>query len=258
MEIIQYSENNAVATIRLNHPETYHSLTVEMMNRIIDYLSRAEKNKEIRCIVLTASGKAFCSGQNLNEYSNTEEIDFEGVLKNQYETLVRQIRDLPKPVICGLNGVAAGAGASLALACDIILASNEAYLSLAFIQIGLIPDGACTYFLPRITGIHRAMGLMMTGDKVPATKAHEWGWIYEIYSDEEFPAALERFSLKMSQMPAIALAGIKKAINASLQNSLDEQLNLERELQIQAGQTEDFREGIAAFREKRRPLFTGR
>ncbi len=215
MSEVLYLEENSVATITLNRPKTLHSLTSELMNQLMEYLTVAEKNPDIRCIVITATGKGFCSGQDLNEFKSVEDIDFEETLKTQYEPLIQQMRQLPKPIICGLNGLAAGAGSSLALACDMILASEEAYLTLAFIHIGLIPDGGSTWFLPRIAGHHRSLSLMMTGDKVSAQQAQEWGWVYEIYPEEEFPVALKNFAIKISQMPTKAIAGIKKAVNSS-------------------------------------------
>lgn len=257
MSVVLYHEESAVATITLNRPKTLHSLTSELMYLLMEYLTMADNNPDIRCIVITATGKGFCSGQDLNEFISVEDIDFEESLKTQYEPLIHQMRNLPKPIICGLNGIAAGAGTSLALACDIILASKEAYLTLAFVHIGLIPDGGSTWFLPRIAGHHKSLSLMMTGDKISAQQAQEWGWIYAVYPEEEFPAALQNFAHKMCQMPTKAIARIKQAVNASFQNSLEEQLLLERKLQTEAGKTEDFKEGINAFREKRRPIFRG-
>ncbi len=257
MPTVLYQEENAVATLTLNRPETYHSLTTELMSQLMEYLTIADQNPDIRCIVITATGKAFCAGQDLNEFDAAEDIDFEKMLRTRYEPLIQQMRTLPKPIICGLNGVAAGAGASLALACDLIVANEEAYLTMAFVHIGLIPDGGSTWFLPRIAGHHRAMSLMMTGDKVFARQAHEWGWIYAVSPHEGFEEALNSMALKMGQMPTKALAGIKQAVNVSLQNTLEEQLKLERKLQAQAGQTEDFKEGIVAFRKKRKPKFRG-
>lgn len=257
MSAVLYQEENAIATLTLNRPESFHSLTADLMDQLMDYLTKADQNPDIRCIVLTAVGKAFCAGQDLNEFGDVEDIDFENVLRTRYEPLIRQMRALPKPIICGLNGIAAGAGASLALACDMIIANEDAYLSMAFVHIGLIPDGGSTWFLPRIAGHHRAMSLMMTGDKIPVRQAHEWGWVYAVHPEEEYTNALNTLAVKMSQMPTKAIARIKQAVHASFQNTLEEQLKLERKLQAQAGQTADFKEGIAAFREKRRPEFRG-
>ncbi|MBY5958111.1 enoyl-CoA hydratase/isomerase family protein [Membranicola marinus] len=257
MSLIRYHEEQAVATLTLNRPESLHSLTGELMSQLMESLHKAGQNPDIRCIVLTATGKAFCAGQDLNEFDRVDEIDFEGTLKSRYEPLIQTMRSLSKPIVCGLNGVAAGAGASLALACDMIIASEDAYLTMAFVHIGLIPDGGSTWFLPRMTGYHRAMNLMMTGDKVTARQAHEWGWIYAVYPPDGFDDALHVMATKMSHMPTQALARIKQAVNASFQNTLEEQLMLERNLQTQAGKTKDFKEGVAAFREKRRPKFGG-
>jgi 2-(1,2-epoxy-1,2-dihydrophenyl)acetyl-CoA isomerase len=215
-------------------------------------------NDEVRCIVITGTGKGFCAGQDLAEATDVANLDFARMVEEHYNELVRIIRNTEKPVIAAVNGVAAGAGANLALACDFVLASESATFIQAFSKISLIPDTAGTFFLPRLVGMQRAMALAMTADKVSAKDAMQMGMIYKCYEDTAFDAEWRKVAGTIAQMPTKALWLTKKAINQSFENNLNQQLELEKNLQIEAGKTHDFAEGVTAFLEKRLPKFIGK
>jgi 2-(1,2-epoxy-1,2-dihydrophenyl)acetyl-CoA isomerase len=207
--------------------------------------------------VITGKGKGFCAGQDLAEASDVANLDFRKMVEEHYNAIVRRLRSIEKPVIAAVNGVAAGAGANLALCCDFVLASKSATFIQAFSKISLIPDTAGTFFLPRLVGLQRALALTMTGDKVTADEAVQMGMAYKSFEDEAFEGEWKKLAGTLAQMPTKAFGLTKRAMNASLNNSLDEQLTLEMELQAEAGATHDFAEGVAAFLEKRKPAFRG-
>jgi 2-(1,2-epoxy-1,2-dihydrophenyl)acetyl-CoA isomerase len=209
-------------------------------------------------VVLTGKGKAFCAGQDLGEAIDKDGPGLERILKEGYNPLIQAMRNLPIPIVCAVNGVAAGAGANIALACDILVANDNASFIQAFTKIGLIPDSGGTYFLPKIIGTHRAMAQMLLADKVSASEAKEIGLIHAVYSAEFFMEETMKLAQRLADMPTQALAFTKQAVYAGWNNTLEEQLELELELQIKAGNTEDHQEGISAFLEKRTPQFTGK
>lgn len=248
-----------VAYITLNRPNKFNSFNREMAFTLQKTLDDCIRNDEVRAIVLTGAGKAFCAGQDLQEVTNPEENPgFRKILEEHYNPIITRIRNIEKPVIAAVNGVAAGAGANIALACDIVVASEQASFIQAFSKIGLIPDSAGTFFLPRLIGFQRASALAMLGDKVDAVEAERIGMIYTYFSSETFDTEVEKLATQLSQMPTQALAFTKKALNKSMNNSLEEQLALESKYQIASAETEDYQEGVNAFMEKRKPNFKGK
>lgn len=252
------SVNNNVGILTLNRPEVFHSFNREMSHALLDHLTIMESDSDIRCIVITASGKAFSAGQDLGEATKVDGPTMEKILNEHYNPLVRKIRSIPKPVIAMVNGVAAGAGANIAICCDIILSSTSATFIQAFSKISLIPDTGGTYFLPRMIGFHRAMAYMMTADKMSALEAKEIGLVYKIFPDEDFFSEGIKFAENIAAMPTKALGLTKLAMNQSLENNLEAQLNVELKLQIEAGTSYDFKEGVTAFLEKRKAKFFGK
>ena len=219
----------------------------------------ARPTQKIRAIVLTGNGKAFCAGQDLKEVTNPEaNPGFKNILEEHYNPIIKRIRKIEKPIIAAVNGVAAGAGANIALACDIVLASTNASFIQAFSKIGLIPDSGGTFFLPRLVGFQRASALAILGDKVSAEEAEKMGMIYKAIAAEDFEEYVRTLAIKVSKMPTKAIVLIKKALNASLTNDLEEQLSLESKYQIEASESEDYHEGVTAFVEKRKPNFKGK
>jgi len=257
MELITYNVTDGVATITLNRPEVFHSFNRVMALSMHKALDEAEKDPAVRVVCITASGKAFCAGQDLKEATDEKAPPIEKFVNEHYNPMVRKIRALSKPVVAGVNGVAAGAGANLALMCDIVIATQSAKFVQAFSKIGLIPDTGGTYYLPRLIGLPRATALMMLGVPITADQAVAMGMIYLSVPDEEYTDTLQDTLNSMAQMPTKALALTKKALNYSMENTLEKQLALEAQLQSLAGMTADFKEGVAAFVEKRKPLFTG-
>ena len=255
--MIEYEIINNVGKITFNRPEKFHSINTEFANILIEHIKDCATNNEIKSILITAKGKAFCAGQDLGEFNDPTKIDFEKVLDSNYHPIIQSIRNIEKPVIAAVNGVAAGAGASIALCCDIIIASENATFTQAFSKIGLIPDSASTFFLPRTIGLHKAAGLMMTGDIISAKEALNIGMVYKVYNPKDFEIKSLDFASKLSQMPSQSIKRIKKLLNQSFKNNLESQLNLEKKYQIECGKTQDFKEGIKAFIEKRKPKFTG-
>lgn len=250
--------NNGVYTIYLNRPEVYNSFNREMALELQSALDKAEENPDIRCIVITGSGKAFSAGQDLGEVTGENPPSFNTILGEHYNPIISRIRSIEKPVIAAVNGVAAGAGANIALCCDIVLASNNASFIQAFSKIGLIPDSGGTFFLPRLIGFQKASALMMTGEKVSATEAERLGMIYKVIDDENFTPEVEKLSVQIANMPTKGLGLTKKALNRSFFNDLESQLQVEDDLQFQAGSTQDYKEGVNAFIEKRKPEFKGK
>jgi len=221
-------------------------------------LDFAELNEEVRAIVITGEGKAFCAGQDLAEAMDPEGPALQSIVKDHYNPIIERIRAIEKPIIAAVNGVAAGAGANIALACDITIAKKSASFIQAFSKIGLIPDSGGTFFLPRIVGSQKALALMMTGDKISAEQADAMNMIYKAVEDDAFETEVKSFSETIAALPTRGLGLTKKAVNASFNNTLTQQLALEEELQTEAGKTYDFREGVNAFLEKRKPQFKGK
>ncbi|MCK7590292.1 enoyl-CoA hydratase-related protein [Subsaxibacter sp. CAU 1640] len=251
-------ENN-IATITLNRPEVFNSFNREMAFRLQDTFDSCEKDEQVRAIVLTGNGKAFCAGQDLKEVTSPElNPGFKKILDEHYNPIISRIRHIKKPIIAAVNGVAAGAGANIALACDVVLAHENVSLIQAFSLIGLIPDSAGTFFLPRLIGFQKASALAMLGDKISAEEAERMGMIYKVIPQEHFETEVEKLAFKLANLPTLALGKMKDALNQSLTNNLEQQLKLESKLQIEAAQTEDYAEGVAAFVEKRKPNFKGK
>lgn len=255
---IKIENRRAVAILSLNRPEVFHSFNREMSHALLEALSAAEEDNNIRAIIITGSGKAFSAGQDLTEATAIDGPTIENILNEHYNPLVRSIRSMNKPIIAAVNGIAAGAGANLALCCDIILASNQSSFIQAFSKIGLIPDTGGTFFLPRMIGFHRAMAYMMTAEKMSAQEAKDCGLVFKIFDDENFLEECIGFATNLANMPTRALALTKKALNISFSNTMDQQLGVELLLQIEASQTHDFKEGIEAFLQKRKPNFIGK
>jgi 2-(1,2-epoxy-1,2-dihydrophenyl)acetyl-CoA isomerase len=259
MSSITLKIENNVAFLALNRSDVFNSFNREMALNLQQKLDDCENNSDVRAIVLTGNGKAFCAGQDLKEVTSPELYPgFKAILEEHYNPIIERIRAIEKPIICAVNGVAAGAGANLALACDIVVANENASFIQAFSKIGLIPDSAGTFFLPRLIGFQKASALMMTGDKVGAVEAERIGMIYKYFSAETFEDEVAKLAIKMAKMPTKGLGLTKRVLNASLVKNLHEQLALESKYQIEAAQTEDYSEGVNAFVEKRKPNFIGK
>ena len=250
---------NQVAYITLNRPDVFNSFNREMALLLQSILDDCEYNNEVRSIVITGNGKAFCAGQDLKEVTSSElNPGFKKILEEHYNPIITRIRAIHKPIIAAINGVAAGAGANIALSCDLVVASNKASFIQAFSKIGLIPDSGGTFFLPRLIGFQKATALMMLGDKVTAEEAEELGMIFKVISSESFNEEVEKLAVKLANMPTKALGLIKELLNKSITNTLEQQLELEGKLQIEAALSEDYTEGVNAFMEKRKPIFKGK
>ena len=260
-ENILFESNHGVARITLNRPDRLNSFTSAMHAEVRDALGAVRLDPTARVLLLTGAGRGFCAGQDLGDRAvapGSEPVDLGESIDNNYRPLVLRLRALPLPVVCAVNGVAAGAGANIALACDLVIAAKSASFIQAFCKIGLIPDAGGTYFLPRLVGSARAMGLALSGDKLSAEQAAAWGLIWKCVDDAEFPEAVESLAAQLAQAPTLGLAAIKRALYASADNSLEAQLDLERDLQRELGYSADYREGVTAFLEKRAPRFTGK
>jgi 2-(1,2-epoxy-1,2-dihydrophenyl)acetyl-CoA isomerase len=249
---------NGVCELKLNRPAVFNSFNQSMAFALQKALDDCELNDEVRAIVITGEGKAFCAGQDLAEATDPEGPELQSIVKDHYNPIIERIRNIEKPIIAAVNGVAAGAGANIALACDITIAKKSASFIQAFSKIGLIPDSGGTFFLPRIIGFQKALALMMTGDKITAEQADQMNMIYKAVDDEIFDVEVKSFAENLAKMPTRGLGLTKKAVNASFSNNLTQQLAIEEELQTEAGQTYDFREGVNAFMEKRTPEFKGK
>lgn len=259
MNAIQYTLTNNIAYITLNRPDAFNSVDAQLAKELIEALDDCQAKDEIRVIVITGNGRAFCAGQDLKEVTDPDRHPgFERLLKERYTPIIHKITQLEKPVIAAVNGVAAGAGANIALACDIILAHEKASFIQAFSAIGLIPDSGGTYYLPRSIGRAKATAYMMLGDKISAKEAERVGMIYKWLPEEEFEETVSTLASRLSTMATKGLGLTKKAINNSLNNTFEEQMNLETQLQIQASETADYAEGVSAFIQKRKPIFKGK
>jgi len=257
-ESIRVENTKGVATITLNRPEVFNSFNREMALRLQNELDKAANSVEIRAIVLIGDGKAFCAGQDLKEVTSPDlNPGFKKILEEHYNPIITRIRAIEKPVVAAVNGVAAGAGANIALACDIVVASDRASFIQAFSKIGLVPDSAGTFFLPRLIGFQKASALMMLGDKVTAEQAEKLGMVYKVIPSDIFNEEVNALAQHIAQMPTKALGMTKRLLNESFVNNLDQQLAMESKLQIEAAQSNDYAEGVAAFVEKRRPNFKG-
>ena len=256
---IELKIENKIAFITLNRPEVFNSFNREMALSLQDTLDDCETNEDIRAIVLTGNGKAFCAGQDLKEVTDPNlNPGFKKILEEHYNPIITRLRAIKKPIIGAVNGVAAGAGANIALACDIVVAHEKVSFIQAFSLIGLVPDSGGTFFLPRLIGFQKAQALAMLGDKVTSEEAERLGMIYKMIPLDSFEEEVNKLALKLASMPTKALGMIKELFNNSMTNDLDAQLILESKLQIEAAQSEDYKEGVAAFIEKRKPNFKGK
>lgn len=259
-QCIKWKKEENIAFLTLNRPDNMNTITRQMSDEIQEALKSAIYDETIRCLLLTGDGKAFCAGQNLREITdrwNQDEYELGDTVRSNYIPIIRMIVQMEMPVLCGVNGVAAGAGANLAFACDLLTASEHAFFVQSFAKIGLIPDSGGTYFLPRLIGPHRAKQLMMLDEKLSASRASEWGLVYQVYAEKEFMAKTKELAAYLASQPTRGFALTKKALNQTYQNSIEEQLELEAKLQSKAGNTEDFKEGVRSFLEKRKPQFKG-
>jgi 2-(1,2-epoxy-1,2-dihydrophenyl)acetyl-CoA isomerase len=258
MEPVLVSLEAGVLRVTLNRPDTLNAFTVGMTQALAAAITRAEAEAAVRCVLVTGAGRGFCAGQDLGERDmNAKDIDLGGGLDTRYNPLVRRMRALEKPIVCAVNGVAAGAGANFALACDLVIAARSASFIQAFVKIGLVPDCGGSYFLPRLAGTQRAMALAMTGDRLTAEDAERWGVIWKCVDDANLKAEADKLALQLASGPTRSLGLIKKAMYASADNTLSAQLDLERDLQREVGKGKDYREGVAAFLQKRKPQFSG-
>ncbi|PWE33076.1 2-(1,2-epoxy-1,2-dihydrophenyl)acetyl-CoA isomerase [Maritimibacter sp. 55A14] len=255
-DTIRYSLRDDIAIVTFRRPEVMNALNTQMRAELTHAVKSA--GEEARVLVLTGKGRAFCSGQDLGDRAAVSNIDLERVLREEYEPLLREITDCPIPTISAVNGAAAGAGANLALAADVVIAAESASFLQAFARIGLIPDAGGTYWLPRQVGLARAMGAALFAEPVSARQAAEWGMIWEAVPDADFEAHWYARAAQLAQGPTAAYARIKQAMRASFANDLEAQLDLEAHLQGEAGRTRDFKEGVLAFLEKRPARYEGR
>ncbi len=255
-ETIAYQVSDDIAVLTLNRPDVMNAMNALMRAEVLHAVKAAAR--EARVLVVTGAGKAFCSGQDLGDGGNAANIDLERVLRDEYVPMIRAISDCPIPVIAAVNGAAAGAGANLALACDVVIAAERAVFLQAFTRIGLIPDAGGTYLLPRQVGMPRAMGASLFAEPIPARKAEAWGMIWEAVEDDAFNAHWQRRAKHLATGPTVAYQHVKEALAASQNNGLEEQLLLEARLQGACGKTRDFTEGVMAFLDKRPAEYEGR
>ena len=258
---ILFALDGGIARLTLNRPDRLNSFNDAMHAEVRDALEHVKADATARVLLLTGAGRAFCAGQDLGDRAvapGGAPVDLGASIDRNYKPLVLALRALPLPVVCAVNGVAAGAGANLALACDLVIAAKSASFIQAFCKIGLIPDSGGTYFLPRLVGTARAMGLALLGDKLTSEQAAQWGLIWQCVDDAEFPGVIEKLLVQLAQASTRGPAAIKQAIQAAAGNSLAAQLDVERDLQRALGNGDDYREGVAAFAARRPPHFAGR
>ncbi len=252
--------SEGAAIITLKRPDVLNSFNREMAQELIDILQSVKEDSTIRAALITGEGRAFCAGQDLDAVlakDGQPAPELGDIVRDCYNPIVRLIRDTEKPIVAAVNGVAAGAGANLALCCDIVLASEKASFIQSFVNVGLIPDTAGTFFLPRLVGMQRAAAMMMLGEKITAAQALEIGMIYKVYGAEDLASEAQVLVKHLAKQPTKGIGLTKRGLNMSLSNSLDEQLTLEEQLQTLAGRSNDYNEGVAAFLQKRKPSFTG-
>jgi 2-(1,2-epoxy-1,2-dihydrophenyl)acetyl-CoA isomerase len=256
---IRFERKGTIRHITLNRPDKLNSFTREMLSALDDALTDIANDDEARALVITGAGRAFCAGQDVREAGAVEDgAAVRAVVERLYNPAIRLLRGLQIPVLAAVNGVAAGAGASLAIACDLVIAAESASFVQAFSRIGLVPDAGGSYFMPRLVGSARALGLALLAEPIDARTAANWGLIWKAVPDADFPDTIAETAERLAQLPTAAVALTKRALNASGHHSLEQQLALEAELQAQAAETEDFQEGLRAFLEKRGPRFIGR
>jgi 2-(1,2-epoxy-1,2-dihydrophenyl)acetyl-CoA isomerase len=257
MSSILFAIEEGIATITLSRPDKLNSFNREMALLLQQKLDECASLHTIRCVYITGAGKGFCAGQDLAEVVDPEGPGMQRILSEHYNPIVSRIRNLPKPVVAAVNGVAAGAGANIALACDVVVATESAFFIQAFSKLGLIPDSGGTYMLPRLIGWQKASAIMMLGDKIPAAQAEQMGMLYKVFKEEDFLRESKKIAATLAQMPTKGLAYTKHLLGCSMGNTLEQQLLLEDEFQQKAANTSDFKEGLNAFLEKRTPQFKG-
>lgn len=257
MSFIHYEKKDAIAFITLNRPEKFNSFCREMALALQDALDDAANDDTIRCVYLTGSGKAFCAGQDLAEAIEDNGIELAQIVAEHYNPIIEKMRAIEKPIVCAVNGVAAGAGANIALAGDVVVATQSASFIQAFSKIGLVPDSGGTYFLPRVVGFNLASALMITGDKLTVEDAQKFGIVYKIFNSENLLEEAVKFCETIAQMPTAAIAQTKHLLNNSYSNTLHQQLQQEGKEQVTSAKSYDYNEGVNAFLEKRKPSFKG-
>lgn len=257
MNSILVEQKGQIAWLTLNRPDKFNSFNRQMALNLQEALDKAQADTNVRCIVLTGSGKAFCAGQDLSEAIDPNGPGIEQIVAAHYNPIIKRLVSIEKPIIAAVNGVAAGAGANIALACDIVLAAESATFIQAFSKIGLIPDSGGTFFLPRLIGRQQALALMITGDKLSASKAKELGMVYATFNDASFIEEALQLATRIAEMPTKGIGLTKRLINQSFGNTWQEQLNAEGTAQVEAANTYDYQEGVNAFLEKRKPIFKG-
>ena len=259
-ETIRFDLTDGAARLTLNRPERLNSFTVQMHEEIADALTAVESDKSVRTMLIAGAGRGFCAGQDLSDRAvapGGEGVDLGESVEKRYAPLIRRLTSLPMPIVCAVNGVAAGAGASLAFAADIVIAARSAKFIMSFANIGLVPDSGASWALPRLAGQARALGMALTGDPVPAEQAADWGLIWKCVGDDQLTYESDALIKKFAAAPTRGLTETKKLIRTAFANSLDGQLDLERDRMRELGRSSDYREGVDAFMNKRRPNFTG-
>ncbi|HRH59007.1 MAG TPA: enoyl-CoA hydratase-related protein [Chitinophagaceae bacterium] len=257
MSTILFEVKDGIAFITFNRPAKLNSIGREMADKFHDLLMQCRERKDVRCLYVTGAGNAFCAGQDLSEVMNKDTNEMNLILREQYNPIVYAIRTIEKPVIAAVNGVAAGAGANIAFCCDVVLAASSAYFTQAFANIALVPDTGGTYILPRFIGWQRASALMMLADKIPAQDAEEMGMIYRVFPDFSFKSETMKIAKRLAKMPTKTLGMIKHALNKSVTNTFEQQLEVEDSFQRKALHSKDYKEGVTAFLEKREADFKG-